>query len=109
MSELIEVNKYGAVDVRDIQRIQTKIEYLKERCGRLEDIIIEIAGGEDYLYHRFVPDSPFVSWTYGHLDLATKALSEDIKKMRELTKSDDYEYKTTPEKEKLVKKGKHGK
>jgi len=35
---------------------------------------------------------------------AIKQLPEDFKKIKELTKVDDYEYQTTPESKKLIKK-----
>lgn len=93
MSGGIIINKYGAVDAQEIME-------LIRRVRRLELIIERMAGIKEF------KKDPTILETIGHkLEINPKVnqLPEDIQKMKELTKCDDYEYQTTPEKTNLVK------
>jgi hypothetical protein len=101
-SEGVIVNKYGAVDFNIVIQMKKDIDILKGRCLHLENIIAKMAGVE-------FPEGPIHGFTnIVEFEEGRKAkvrqLPEDIKKMKELTKCDDYEYQTTPAKTILVKK-----
>ena len=87
----IIVNKYGAVDVEEITR-------LIRRVDQLQTIIEKMAGVENY------PKELRHVAAFKYHTLIMYDLPEDFKKMKELTKCNEYEYKTTPETKKLVKK-----
>lgn len=98
----IIINKYGAVDIKEIKWMQDSILILKQRCTDLENTIAKIAG-------VIFPKEPmgFSEGIFFDIDRrqAIRKLIKDIKKIRELTKCDDYEFVTTTE-TKLVKKAK---
>ena len=92
----IILNKYGAMDVKDIVSLIRRIK-------RLELIIEKMAGvkelSEDPSLHEALQRSLTINPKVNQLPI-------DVQKMKELTKVDDYEYQITPEIKKLVKKQK---
>ena len=92
----IIINKYGAVDAQEIMK-------LIGRVNQLQKIIEKMAGVEDY------PKELDRVKAFSYIDRVIYELPEDIKKMKELTHCDDYEYQTTPEKTTLIKKQKETK
>ena len=89
----IVINKYGAVDAQEIIK-------MRGRVLQLERVIAKMAGLEDYAKELFRQEA------FSYYDAIHYELPEDFKKMKELTKCDDYEFEITPEVTKLVKKQK---
>lgn len=88
MEKGIIINKYGAVDAQEIMRLIGRVD-------RMAKVLENLAG----IKYTPMPHSIYA-------DIIERKLPEDFKKMKELTKVDDYEYKITPETKKLVKKQK---
>ena len=83
------------------QEVARQLDYLKDRCLHLENSLAKMAGIE-------FPKEPLMGFEarnfgYNKQD-AIEQLPETFQKIKELTKCDDYEYETTPEVVKLVKK-----
>jgi len=78
------------------QEVARQLDCLKGRVQQLERIIVKMAGGKDSTkdLNRYEAHNNYI--------LTVFDLPEDFKKMKELTKVDDYEY--TSEIKKLVKK-----
>jgi len=86
---------------KGFQEVARQLDYLKARCQNLEDTLAKMGGIK-------FPKNPLLGFKamnfgYDKKD-AIKQLPEDFKKIKELTKVDDYEYQTTPESKKLIKK-----
>jgi len=89
----IIVNKYGAVDAQEIIDLKEELTWQIKRINKIGKILEDMVGIKGESMPRYIYDI-----------LISEQLPETFKKMKELTKCDDYEYKTTPETKKLVKK-----
>ena len=78
------------------QEVARQLDYLKDRIEQLENILASMGDKE-------FSNDPLALHFYYHKITAIERLPEDFKKMKELTKCDDYEYKTTPETKQLIK------
>jgi hypothetical protein len=87
-NEGIIINKYGAVDVKVIVELIHKVDFLTVLVDELLGINTELG---EYPIKDHIRRSNVIQ------------LIEDFKKIKQLTKCDDYEFQTTTE-TKLVKK-----
>jgi len=94
VSEIYELNKYGAIDPKYIKNIEDNIDRVKTEVN-----IIFTELGYYRTLHRFLNEISYQR--VDQTDLLTR-----LKKLEELTNANDYEYKTTPPITKLVKKSK---
>lgn len=94
IEEGLIINKYGAVEVKQIIVLQRRIR-------RLEVLIEGMAGVKECSRNESL--SKRIDYIHECTNKVHK-LPNDFQKMKELTKCDDYEYQTTPKVTKLVKK-----
>ena len=93
MSDIYEVNKYGAVDMATIKRMDDTIQYLITEIRHVREWI----GKDDTYFEARLRDTLFPYPCF------SKTVVERLKKLETLTKVDDYEFVTET---KLVKKNK---
>ena len=100
------VNKYGAVEVKEILKMHEDITALKARYVYLENLLAKMSG-VDFDLQETHKMHPTVAANYRKLSIERLPIA--FKKMKELTSCEDYEYQTTPASTKLIKKVPKGK